>query len=258
MDAILLAAGIGRRLEGREGPKCLLSMGEDHLLGRTLRALSDLAIRRVTIVVGYDAAEVESAAAARDGGSRVRCVFNPDFRRGSIVSLWRAREALDGDVLIMDADVLFPRLLLRRLAASPHASCALLDGRVTGNGEEMILCAAGGRVWDIVRRGPDQVLAPPAGVNAYDALGESVGFLKVGAAHAPILRQVLEERIAAGDRDAEHESAYPSFFCRCPVGYERVDDLPWTEIDFSEDVQRARARILPRVEALDATAGHGT
>ena len=252
MNAILLAAGVGRRLEGREGPKCLLPMGAEHLLGRALGALSGLGVDSVTIVVGYAAAAVQRAAAVGRHGARVHCVFNPDFRRGSIVSLWQARAALDGDVLVMDADVLFPRLLLRRLTASPHASCALLDGRVAGSGEEMILCAAAGRVWDILRRRPDQVPLPPAGVGAYDTLGESVGFLKVGAAHAPVLRQVLEEHIAARGHDADHESAYPSFFSRCAVGYERVDDLPWTEIDFCEDVARARARILPQVEALDA------
>jgi len=28
-----------------------------------------------------------------------------------------------------------------------------------------------------------------------------------------------------------------------------VSDLPWTEIDFPEDLERARAEILPRLDA---------
>jgi len=32
------------------------------------------------------------------------------------------------------------------------------------------------------------------------------------------------------------------------VGFERVDGMPWTEIDFPEDVARAEREVLPRIE----------
>lgn len=151
----------------------------------------------------------------------------------------------------MDADVLFAAALLRRLIESRHRSCILLDRRVEGSGEEMILFAAGERVWDIVRRRPGVTPAPPPGVDAYDTLGESVGFLKVGAPHAAALRTEVEKRVAAGERNSEHETTYPAFFAACPVGYERVDDLPWTEVDFPADVERARSEVLPLIEAYE-------
>jgi choline kinase len=248
MNAILLAAGVGRRLHEstQHQPKCLLPMGAQHLLGRTLEALAMAGVGHTTIVVGYRAEAVREAAGPRCGRMAIDYVMNPEYERGSVVSLWQARSALAGDVLVMDADVLFPRLLLQRLVESPHASCILLDGRVAGSGEEMILFAAAGRVWTIVRRQPGTFPPLPPGVERFDTAGESVGFLKVGAAHAPVLRTVLAEHVDAGRRDDDHELVYPAFFARCPVGYERVDDLPWTEIDFAEDVERARS-LLPLI-----------
>jgi choline kinase len=41
------------------------------------------------------------------------------------------------------------------------------------------------------------------------------------------------------------------FLAQRVVGFEQVDDLPWTEIDFPEDLARAEQEILPRIVALD-------
>ena len=35
-------------------------------------------------------------------------------------------------------------------------------------------------------------------------------------------------------------------------GYELVGDLPWTEIDFPEDILRAEQVVWPQVRALEA------
>ena len=33
------------------------------------------------------------------------------------------------------------------------------------------------------------------------------------------------------------------------MGFERVDGMPWIEVDFPEDVTRAEQEILPRIAA---------
>src|SRR5437899_2836456 len=35
------------------------------------------------------------------------------------------------------------------------------------------------------------------------------------------------------------------------VGFEQVEGLPWTEIDFPADLERAEREVLPRIVALD-------
>ncbi len=256
MIAIVLAAGVGKRLGDftRDHPKCLLPIGERHLLERSLESLARCGVTQAVVAVGHCADQVQSAI-GESSPLPVRVIENPDYREGSILSLWYARQHLGGDdVLLMDADVLYPQALLDRLVGSRNTSCALLDGRVDGSGEEMILCAAGDRVWDIVRRRAGEALTPPPGVPPYDQVGESVGFLKLSAGHGAALGEILERRVGRGDRSGEYEALFPELYRRCEVGYERVDDLPWTEIDFPADVARAEDTILPAIEKLESGA----
>jgi len=72
--------------------------------------------------------QVRRAAGTARGAMRISYVENPDYQKGSILSLWRARETMLRDsTLIMDADVLFPDRFLRGLIDAP-APCALPDG----------------------------------------------------------------------------------------------------------------------------------
>lgn len=236
MKAIILAAGVGKRLGGSvvEHPKCLLDLDGRTLLDRMLDALTEVGVRDITIVVGHLAEQVEAAVAGKAG---VTTVFNPEFRKGAILSLWAAREALDGDVLIMDADVLFPVEMLRRLIDSPSANCFLMDTSAANDGEAQMLMARGGRVVDITRglRGD------------YDACGESIGFLKLGTDGSRTLRGLLQRALAEGQDGIEHEEVYPALMRECEIGYVTANDLPWLEIDFPEDVELARALLKEQV-----------
>jgi choline kinase len=167
-------------------------------------------------------------------------VTNTRFHEGAILSLWTARDALDRAVLVMDADVLCAQVMLDRLVRSPHADCFLLDAAQENTGEEQMLLVRDGRVRVIVRGG-----AP-----GYELMGESIGFLELSASAASLLRGLLEARVRAGDTGIEHEEVYPALLARVDVGFERVDGLPWIEIDFPDDVVRAERDVLPRIEAL--------
>ncbi len=46
----------------------------------------------------------------------------------------------------------------------------------------------------------------------------------------------------------EYEDALREFFEAVQVGYELIGGLPWTEIDFEEDVRRAERDVLPRLD----------
>ena len=240
MTAIILAAGVGKRLLGRSNgrPKCLIEIGGKTLVMRLLEGLAAAGVGEAVVVTGFGDEQVREAVGTGPEGIRVRFLVNPRFREGAILSLWTAREALHGPVLVMDADVLCGRDLIARLVRSPHRSCFLLDATVETTGEEQMLLVNGGRVRNIVRGG-----AP-----GYELTGESVGFLKLSAGGARVLRDLLELRVAAGHTGLEHEEVYPELLERVEVGYERIDGMPWTEIDFPEDVTRAEAEILPRIE----------
>jgi choline kinase len=232
MRAIILAAGVGNRLGDSvaEQPKCLLELDGRTLLDRMLDALDAVDVRDITIVVGYLREQILAAVACRDG---VSTVFNPAYEKGALVSLWRAREHFDDDLLVMDADVLFPVDLLRRLVAAPEPNCLLMDTSAENDGEAMMLMACADRVIDIARglRG------------RYDTSGESIGFLKLSRESASVLRRLMDDAMRAGRDGIEHEELYPELMRECRIGYVTTDGLPWTEIDFPEDVARARQLV---------------
>ena len=240
MTAIILAAGVGKRLLTASGgkPKCLIQIGGRSLLERLLSQLAGAGVPDAIIVVGFGADVVRSEIGAGPGGIAVRYVDNPRFHEGAILSLWAAEAALSGPVLVMDADVLCGQAMIDRLVRAPADNCFLLDGRSENTGEEQMLLVRDGYVRNIVRGG-----AP-----GYDLMGESVGFLKLSAAAAQLLRQLLAARIDAGHTGIEHEEVYPDLLVQTPVGFARVDDLAWTEIDFPDDVTRAERDILPHLD----------
>lgn len=240
MKAIILAAGVGRRLWPitQHRPKCLIELGGRSLIVRYLDALAGVGIKQAVIVVGYKQEMIKAAVRSGLNGVEVRYLASDQFQRGSITSLWRARHELDDDVLIMDADVLFHQRILKRLIESSWPTALLLDETVKQQTEECMAVVRGGRVVALSKRMPDR----------YDLAGEGVGFLKVRGADCPSLIGSLEAHMKRGELDMEYEDALCEFFEQVRVGFEKIGGLPWTEIDFPEDVIRAERDVLPKLE----------
>ena len=244
MNAIILAAGVARRLAPLTDKthKALLPVGGRPLLARMLAALADSGIRETTIVVGHCADQVRALAGRRVARMAIRYIENPAYTKGSVLSLYAARQQLAEPALVMDADVLFPRELLRRLLAVPAPSALLIDRDFTDTGEEVKLYTRRDRVIALGKK-----IVP----EAWETVGEGVGFFKCGAAAGPEFVTAMEHVIASGDGLNEYEDALHILLQRVHVGWVDVTGLPWTEIDFAEDLRRAEDEVLPRVRDLD-------
>jgi L-glutamine-phosphate cytidylyltransferase len=239
MKAVILAAGVGKRLweVTQHRPKCLIEIGGRTLLHRYLASLRSVGIHQADIVVGYKQEMIRAAVAANDCGVRVSFLVNEQFHRGSISSLWIARASLDDDVIVMDADVLFHQEILRRLVESPHGNALLMDDTVKQTGEECMVVVEGGRVIALTKKMPLR----------YDYAGEGVGFLKVRHVDAPYVIASLKDHVDQEAWQMEYEDALLGFFRDVKVGHEKIGGLPWTEIDFVEDVTKAEREVLPRL-----------
>jgi len=241
--AIVLAAGVGWRLKPHTEatPKCLLDLGGKTLLHRYLEAFAALGIPEAVLVVGYLKEQVAAEAARGPAGVKVRVVENNRYMRGNILSLWHARQEFDDDVLIMDADVLFPQELLARLLATPDMNAIAVDEQFRDTGEEQKVVCEDEWVVEVTKKiGHDSRIR-----------GEAIGMLRLSAEAAEILRGILEEFIETGKDSLEYEDAFRELAGEVPIGVVEVGDLPWIEIDFQDDLTRARDEILPKVDRLD-------
>ena len=127
--AVILVAGRAQRLapltDGTH--KALLPVGGRPILAWMLEALHAAGVRRSVLVVGHCADRVRAEAARAPEGMAIEFVHNPDYAKGSALSLYTARDVLQGPTLIMDADVVFPREFLFRLLRSPEPNAFLID-----------------------------------------------------------------------------------------------------------------------------------
>jgi choline kinase len=243
--AVLLAAGVGRRLgQGDPRPKVLLEFGGRTLLERHADALAAAGVEELVIVVGFEAAQIRAAVARLSTPLKVSFIDNPRFTEGSVVSLAAAAPVLRGGrpVMLMDGDVLYPPVMLRRLLASTAEAALLVDRELEPGDEPVKLCFdAGGAIVDF-RKKPD---------NPGAWHGESVGFFRFSAAMAAALADRCDAYVTAAPK-TEYEEAIRDLMLAEPhrFGAEDVTDLAWTEIDFEDDVVKARDVVLPQLEAL--------
>ncbi len=252
MRAILLAAGRGIRLGplGLERPKCLLTFGGKSLLRRHVDCLRSLGVDEIVLAVGYRESDVRAELDAVASTLRTKAVTNPRFERGSVVSLWSVREALraGGDVLLMDADVLYDAEVLARLVARP-GNVFLMDRKFDDTGQEAVkLCLRRGLAVEFRKR-----LAADLD---YDLAGESVGFFRFSEPVARALAARCDAYVEADRLDEPYEEAIRDLLLAAPEQFrwEDITGLPWLEIDFADDVRRAEHEILPRLSQSGARA----
>lgn len=242
MKAIMLAAGIGRRLGGDVSdlpPKALLRFDGQTLLQRHIDVLRGVGIQALTLVVGYRAGDIAAEIAAIGARSFVTTIHNPNFTEGSLVSLWAARAALTSgeDILFMDADVLYDPALIERLVDTEHRNAFLIDRDFEPGDEPVKLCLRNGVLAEF-RKKID---------GAYDVIGEWPGFLRLAPAEAAKIAAALDRYVATGRRDQPYEEPMRDVLLADPqaFGIEDITGTPWIEIDFPEDLARAEREILP-------------
>ena len=250
--AVILAAGVGRRLgAGDNPPKTMLNFGGKTLLERHLAALQASGIEDVSITVGHGRELIEAEVLRLGWRDRVSFVFNPRFREGSLVSLWAqsARLRSGRPLLLMDGDVLYDWRMIERLVGASGENILLVDRDIEPGDEPVKICFRRGRIVDFRKR-PE---------HAHDWHGESVGFFRLTGAMAAALADRCADYLGNGHTHLEYEEAIRDLILAEPDRFSAADvsALPWIEIDFEADIARARSEVLPCLEASPENGGRG-
>ncbi len=130
MQAIILAAGMGRRLgELTEGnTKCMLEVNGERLIDRVVRKLSTLELNRIVIVAGYERSNLIDYIKSTYPELDIEFVENPVYdRTNNIYSLWLARDYLmSDDTLLLESDLIFEDSVIDCAIESPYPNLALV------------------------------------------------------------------------------------------------------------------------------------
>ena len=176
----------------------------------------------------------------------IRQLINPHFTEGSILSLETSIPVLQvlarkQPALLMDGDVLYPAEFLRRLVDSPQPTALLIDRDYsTADDDPVLVPIANGRPFDFIKKWRGEA----------EQIGESIGFFKVSPDDLPDLISFTQSMSAGNGRSASYDDVLRKLVQAGRFGHEDVTGLPWTEIDFPGDVERAGTEILPAIEKL--------
>lgn len=131
MQAIILAAGMGRRLGEltNDNTKCMLQVNGVRLIHRILDSLYEAGIRKVVLVVGYKAENVKGLIGDEYRGMEIVYVENSVYdKTNNIYSLYLAREYLTADdTLLLESDLIFEGRILTKIINHPYPNLALVD-----------------------------------------------------------------------------------------------------------------------------------
>ena len=247
MKVVMLAAGIGARLgfaPTKHPAKVLLRFGGKSLLQYHVEIFQRLGIDELVLGVGHHHEDIEQEIATLGAQDYVRTVFNENYDEGNIVTLWTLRDDLDcGEpVLLMDADVLYDEDMLDRLINSPHPNCFLLDRAFDPGDEPVKLCIRDGEIIEFRKWLSAE----------FDFCGESVGFFKLSAEVAKKVVVQAEHYLRQSRRQEPYEEAIRDVLLTSPrntFAFEEITDMPWIEIDFAADIERANTVVLPLIQA---------
>ncbi len=254
MKAVMLAAGMGRRLYGEEHSqpaKCLLRYGAKTLMARNVEILQSLGVAGLALVVGYQSEEVLAEARLAAKGDFVEGIFNPRFLEGPILSLAAAGGAMrcGDEIVFMDSDLLYHPSFLKSLLDSASRNCFLFDSHLDREVDPVFLCIRGGDVVDFGKNIEGD----------FHAVGEWPGFLKMSPPIAARVADAAEAFVEAGALGVAYEAAFQEVVAGEPpgtFGFEDISGEPWIEIDFPEDLKRAADIILPKITGIDGGGGN--
>ncbi len=233
MQAIILAAGRGLRLGAgtKDRPKCLLEIGGKPLIKHQVDALRSLGVDQIHVVVGFHGEKVCATV-----GQDCHCITNARYAEtNSLYSLRLALKQIQGPTMLLNSDVLAHRDVYVRVAQA-SGSCLAFDSSSECEEEEMKVSFADGRLRAISKDMPKN-----------EADGENVGILKFDAPTVELLTEEADAIIHDGAERCWAPAALHNIADRTVVCGVDIADLPWTEIDFAEDLAFARDRVWPGI-----------
>ena len=130
MQAIILAAGIGRRLKEmtKEQAKCMVKVNGVSMIERMLRQLDSYMLNRIVIVIGHRGNSLKEFISRLQIHTPIQYVENSIYdTTNNIYSLYLAKDYLImDDTILLESDLIFEREVLAQLIRDPYPNLALV------------------------------------------------------------------------------------------------------------------------------------
>ncbi len=259
MKAILIAAGMGRRLSPYtdDRPKCLVEVAGKPMILHQIDNLRRVGVSEFVVIRGYLRDRL-TAMLEREPG--VRFVDNFDFPNNNILlSLMCAKDELSSGFFCSYGDIVYRPEVTEALAASQADLSLVVDpyfaqvyeGRTEHPiGEAELAEVVDGKVRRVGKKA----------VPLEQSAGEFIGLWRATAKAGPLLRELFEKRLAELGLSSPYgraprlQVAYLTDLFNDVISEEARLGMPiegvmikqpqsWREIDTVQDLERARAVV---------------
>ena len=163
-------------------------------------------------------------------------VENPDYAdTNSLYSFSLCGDWISDSTLVMNCDVIAHPSILRHVLAEEGSAFAYDSSRGCEE-EDMKVLLQGGRLWTMSKTLPPE-----------EANGENFGILKFDKETIRRLICEAEVRINSDGSKDWFPAAVAQIASKVPIRGVDIAGLPWTEIDFPDDLECARREIWPAI-----------
>lgn len=233
--AILLSAGQGSRMLPltAERPKCLIDFSGKSLIEWQIEMLARGGVKRIDVVTGFKTDMVDAhLAQIADPRVTITTQFNPFYQvADNLGSCWIARQAMEGDFLILNGDTLVSEAIVRKVQAGNGWPIAVtVDVKDAYDSDDMK-----------VNRSPDGRLNRIGKtLTAAESNAESIGFLAFRGEGAALFREAVRQAMRTPE-GVQHWylKVIDSLAPTGKVGTLSIEGLGWGEVDFLNDIEAA-------------------
>ena len=232
MKAFILAAGVSRRLYPHtyDIPKCLLEVGGKPIIHYQLDALKNLGVTDITMIVGYHREMLMINVEKNFPDLNFNFVINHHyFETNTAYSIHIGRDKLDSQVLLMNADVIYPKALLEKVFSSSYKTVLAVDIKACGKEEVKVIDG-----------GQNKIVAIGKDLIEEQCLGEFIGVAKLSKDFVDIFRRSISDLVDAGGKNDYFEAAIQPLLDKVDTHFIDISEYPCLEIDFLEDLESAR------------------
>ena len=232
MKAFILAAGVSRRLYPYtyDIPKCLLEVGGKPIIHYQLDALKNLGVIDITMIVGYHREMLMMNIEKNFPDLNFNFVINHHyFETNTAYSIHIGRDKLDSQVLLMNADVIYPKALLQKVFSSNYKTVLAVDIKACGKEEVKVIDG-----------GQNKIVAIGKDLIEEQCLGEFIGLAKLSKDFVDIFKRSISDLIDAGGKNDYFEAGIQPLLDKVDTHFIDISEYPCLEIDFLEDLESAR------------------
>ena len=229
MKAIILAAGIGKRLGNisKSGHKTLIKINGISLIERQIKILKKNNIDDIWVITGYNAKILRDKISSLD----VNFLHNGNYlKTDTLDSFWSARQCMDDELITLYGDVIFQEEIVTNLLNSNQYDITLVVDKSKPEKDDMKVFFEGNIVKKINKKLPKTI-----------ANGKYVGIAKFTNTGCKIFQETLENFSKNNSLHGDISRVFEEIVKNQHKIYAYfTGDLTWFNVNTSNEIKKAK------------------